>query len=147
MKTGILLTGAVLSGAVLAGLSFAQVQPRAASGPQVKVFSAVDIEEKLDGATARVSTVEVTFEPGDSSLPHRHPGPVFGYVIEGDLQFKVEGQEPRTLKAGDTFYEPRMVLHEVARNPSETKRTRILATIVHSRDAKSLAIPVPTNEK
>ncbi len=113
----------------------------------MKVLSAVDIEEQLDGATARVSTVEVTFEAGDSSLPHRHPGPVFGYVIEGELQFKVEGQEPRTLKAGDTFYEPRMVLHEVARNPSETKRTRILATIVHSRDAKSLAIPVPTNEK
>jgi quercetin dioxygenase-like cupin family protein len=147
MKPGALLAGAVLSGAVLAGLSFAQVQPRVASGPKVKVLSAVDIEEKLDGASARASTLEVTFEPGDSSLPHRHPGPVFGYVIEGDLQFKVEGQELRKLKAGDTFYEPRMVLHEVARNPSETTRTRVLATIVHARDAKSLVIPVSTNEK
>jgi quercetin dioxygenase-like cupin family protein len=42
------------------------------------VLSATDIAEKLDGKEAKATTVELTMEPGQSSAPHRHPGPVFG---------------------------------------------------------------------
>lgn len=109
--------------------------------PTVKVVSAPDVDEKVNGELARASTVEVTFEPHGASMPHRHPGPVYGYVLEGTFEFKVEGKPLRTLSVGDTFYEPPMVLHEVSRNPSGSTKTRVLAIIVHPRSAKQLVIP------
>lgn len=116
--------------------------------PVVKPVSAVDILEKLDDKPMRSTTVEVAFAPGAGSMPHRHPGAVFGYVLEGELEFKVEGKEMKSLKAGDTFYEPTMILHEIARNPSDKNQTRVLAVIVHPRDAKQLVIlEEPTKTK
>jgi Cupin domain len=37
--------------------------------------------------------------------PHRHPGPIFGYVLEGVFELALDNQPVRTLKAGETFYE------------------------------------------
>jgi len=42
--------------------------------------------------------------PGEASSPHRHPGPVFGYVIEGDYEWAIDDNKAKVLKAGDTFY-------------------------------------------
>jgi quercetin dioxygenase-like cupin family protein len=112
-------------------------------GPDVKVVSSVDVVEKVDGKDSRCTTIEVTFEPGVAGAPHRHPGPIYGYVIEGEFEFAVNGEKPRLLKAGDTFYEPAMALHSTSRNPSATAKTRVLAVMVHPRDAKDLVIPEP----
>jgi quercetin dioxygenase-like cupin family protein len=103
-----------------------------------------DVIEKLDGKDARVTMVEVTFEPGVAGRPHRHPGPVFGYVLEGEFELGL-GEEPvKALKAGETFYEPGGILHRVSRNPSNTNRTRVLGVIVHPRDAEQLVTPAGT---
>lgn len=107
----------------------------------VKLISAVDVEEKIDGKVARASTVELILQPGEEGAPHRHPGPVYGYVLEGVYEFKVEGKPRRTLNAGDTFYEPIMALHQVSANPSKSAITRVLAVVVHPRDAERLVIP------
>ena len=48
---------------------------------KVKVITAQDIAEKVDGKDAKATTLEVTIEPGKESAPHRHSGPVFGYVL------------------------------------------------------------------
>ena len=48
-------------------------------GENVKVLSANNIKEKLDGSEATATVVEVTIEPGKAGLPHRHPGPAIGY--------------------------------------------------------------------
>jgi quercetin dioxygenase-like cupin family protein len=108
---------------------------------QVKVISATDMAEKLDGKDVRVSMIEVTLEPGQSSSPHRHPGPVFGYILEGEYQWAINDQPDKKLKAGDTFYEPAMSLHRVSRNSSDKAKARLLAVMVHPRDAKQLSIP------
>src|SRR4051812_22078146 len=107
----------------------------------VKVLSRKDIAEKLDGKKAVATTVEVTFEPGQASAPHRHPGPVFGYVIEGEYEWAIDDKPAKTLKAGDTFYEPTGCLHRVSRNPGKEGRTRVLAVVLHPHDAKDLVIP------
>ena len=39
-------------------------------GEKVKVLSTTDIKEKLDGKEAVATVVEVTIEPGRSSVPH-----------------------------------------------------------------------------
>jgi hypothetical protein len=45
------------------------------------------------------------------------------------------------LKASETLYEPGGCLHRVTRNPGKVK-TRVLAWVLHPRDAKDLVIPV-----
>jgi quercetin dioxygenase-like cupin family protein len=113
---------------------------------KVKIVSAKDIAEKVDGKDAKVTTLEVTFEPGQSSPPHRHPGAVFGYILEGEYEWGINDQPAKLLKTGDTFYEPAMSLHRVSRNPSAKTRTRVLAVMVHPRDAKLLSIPEPSKK-
>jgi quercetin dioxygenase-like cupin family protein len=112
-------------------------------GVTVKTISARDVAEKLDGTAARVTTVEVTMEPGKGSPPHRHAGPVFGYVLEGEYEWGLDDQPVKKLKAGDTFYEPTGSLHRVSRNPSARGKTRVLAVVLHPRDAKQITIPEP----
>jgi quercetin dioxygenase-like cupin family protein len=110
---------------------------------QVKVtqLSQRDIIEKLDGKDARATVKEVTFEPGQEDSPHRHAGPVFGYVLEGEYEHAIDDEPVKTYKAGETFYEPSGCVHRVARNPSGKTRTRLLAVILHSRDTKHVTVP------
>jgi quercetin dioxygenase-like cupin family protein len=107
-----------------------------------KVVSERDIAEKLDGKEARATVVEVTLEPGQAGAPHRHPGPVFGYVLEGEFEHAINDEPAKVLKAGETFYEPAGCLHRVSKNPGKVK-TRVLATLLHPRDAKQLSVPEP----
>jgi quercetin dioxygenase-like cupin family protein len=131
----------------MGGLTLAQTGHGHGTGPTVKTLSAVDMGEELNGKPTRATTQEVTFEPGAASAPHRHPGPVFGYVLEGELEFLAGDAPARRLRAGDTFYEPAMVLHAVARNPSDKARTRVLAVIIHPRESKALVVPELAKEK
>jgi quercetin dioxygenase-like cupin family protein len=99
-----------------------------------------DIIEKLDGKDASATVREVTFEPGQKDSPHRHAGPVFGYVLEGEYEHAMDDEPVKIYKAGETFYEPSVSVHRVARNPSGKTRTRLLAVILHPRDAKNVTV-------
>src|SRR5262245_25967934 len=105
-----------------------------------------DIIEKLDGRDASVTVREITFEPGQQDLSHRHIGPVFGYVLEGEYEHALNDEPIKTYKAGETFYEPTGSLHRVAQNPSNKNKTRLLAVIVHARDATIITIPEKNEE-
>jgi quercetin dioxygenase-like cupin family protein len=108
----------------------------------VKPLAVWSLSEKLDGNEAKATAVEVTLEPGQASAPHRHPGPVLGYVIEGEYEWAIDDQPAKVLKAGETFYEPGGCLHRVSKNPGKVK-ARVLAWVIHPRDAKDLVIPEP----
>jgi quercetin dioxygenase-like cupin family protein len=83
----------------------------------------------LPGREVRMTLLDRA--PGASSPPHRHPGHhTFGYVIEGSYEFGINGEPPRTLKAGDTFYEPPSALHSTSRNPSSDQRLKIVVFMV-----------------
>jgi quercetin dioxygenase-like cupin family protein len=107
---------------------------------KVKVLSTSDISEKLDGKEATATVVEVTIEPGQAGLPHRHPGSAIGYVLEGEYELGIDNQPTKVVKAGETFYEPAGCLHRVSRNPGNVK-TRLIAVVLHPRDAKQIAVP------
>jgi quercetin dioxygenase-like cupin family protein len=109
----------------------------------VKVLSARDVKEKLDGKDAKATTVELALEPGQAGTPHRHTGPVFGYVLQGEYEWAIDDNPAKTLKVGDTFYEPTGCLHRVSRNPSKKGKTRVLAVVLHPRDARQITIPEP----
>ena len=59
-------------------------------------------------ADGQVMTVRIDYPPGDPGIPpHRHPGgPCFGYILEGEMVFEVQGEPPRVVKAGEAFWEP-----------------------------------------
>jgi quercetin dioxygenase-like cupin family protein len=107
----------------------------------VKVLSQKEITDKLDGKKAKATTVEMTLGPGESDAPHRHPGPGFGYILEGEYEWAIDDQPVKTLKVGDTFYEPTGCLHRVSKNPSPKGKTRILAVVLHPVDVKDIVIP------
>ena len=53
-----------------------------------------------------VIQARVEFDPGVSFPKHRHPGEEIIYVLEGSLEYQVEGKPPVTLKAGDVLFIP-----------------------------------------
>jgi quercetin dioxygenase-like cupin family protein len=57
----------------------------------------------------------VDFAPGASFPKHKHPGEEIIYVLEGTLEYDVEGTGPVTLKAGDVLFVPKGAVH-AARN-------------------------------
>jgi len=109
----------------------------------VKVLSAEDIQERINDKDSKVTVVEVTLTPGQAGAPHRHPGPVFGYIAEGEYEWAIDQQPARVLKTGETFYEPTGCLHRVSKNPAAKGKTRVIAVLIHPRDVQELAIPEP----
>jgi quercetin dioxygenase-like cupin family protein len=72
--------------------------------------------------------VRVDFDPGAAFGKHTHPGEEIIYVLEGSLEYDVEGKPPVTLKAGDVFFVPAGTIH-AARNVG-TSNAAELATYV-----------------
>ena len=68
---------------------------------------------------------------------------MFGYVLEGEYEHAIDDEPVKTFKAGETFYEPSGSVHRVARNPSAKGKTRLIAVVLHPRDAKQVTIPEP----
>jgi quercetin dioxygenase-like cupin family protein len=135
-RTLIMAAGVVL---VTGGLIAAQHDEKQKAARQLAVK---EIVEKLDGKETNATAVEVTLEPGQAGASHRHPGPAFGYVLEGEYEWAIDDEPAKVLKAGETFYEPGGCLHRVSKNPGKVKM-RMLAWVLHPRDAKELVIPEP----
>src|SRR5262249_40598009 len=106
-----------------------------------------DITEKLDGKKTKATTVEVTLGPGEASAPHRHPGPAFGYVLEGEYEWAIDDNPVKSFKAGDTFYEPTGCLHRVSKNRSKQGKTRLVAVVLHPADVTDIVIPEKGGKK
>ena len=58
-----------------------------------------------------VVQVRVDFGPGVVAPRHKHPGEEIIYVLEGTLEYQVEGRPPATYKAGDVLLVPAGVIH------------------------------------
>jgi quercetin dioxygenase-like cupin family protein len=50
-----------------------------------------------------IVTVSAELAPGASAGRHTHPGAEIGYVLDGEVDLMVQGQETRHLKAGDSW--------------------------------------------
>ena len=44
--------------------------------------------------------IEVDYEPGQSSIAHKHDGTAMAYVLEGEVISQVKGEQPITYKKG-----------------------------------------------
>lgn len=111
----------------------------------IKILQSVEVKTHAS-EPMKSTTLIVEFAPGESHPPHRHPGPVFGYVLEGTLEFAIDDEPVKTLKAGEAFHESSMVLHRVGKNPDQKKSTKLLVVMLHPKDAKQLVIPEPAKK-
>jgi quercetin dioxygenase-like cupin family protein len=78
--------------------------------------------------------------PGGSAGRHTHFGVETGYVLEGTTSLEVEGETPKLLKAGDSYFIPAGKVHD-AKTVGDVP-TRVLATYVVEK-GKPLATPAP----
>jgi quercetin dioxygenase-like cupin family protein len=82
---------------------------------------------------AEAMTVVIEYPPGSAGTPpHRHPsGPAFGYMLEGEMLFELEGEPPRVIRAGDAFWEPGGdVIHYSDGNNRDDIRSRFVVTML-----------------
>jgi quercetin dioxygenase-like cupin family protein len=129
---------AILSLAVTPAIRTSGAQPAIAPPTQLLTQALSD----LPGREVRISLLDRP--PQAMSPPHRHPGHhTFGYVLEGTYEFAVDGGAPKTLKAGEVFYEPPGALHSVSRNPSSDQRTKILVFMVADQKNPSTVVEKP----
>jgi quercetin dioxygenase-like cupin family protein len=73
--------------------------------------------------------VRIDFAKGSKFGKHSHPGEEVIYVLEGEIEYEVEGKEPVTLKAGDVLFIPAGVVH-AAQNKGNTKSAELATYIV-----------------
>jgi len=69
------------------------------------------------------------FVPGGAAGRHTHPGEELGYVVEGTLELLIDGQPPRTVKAGESFFVPAGMVHDgrnVGSGPAKVLATYIV---------------------
>ena len=80
-------------------------------------------------------TVRIDLPPGDpGSPPHRHSGPVFGYMLEGEMIFELEGEPERVIRAGEAFWKPGGdVIHYQAANNLADRWSRFVVVMLCAR--------------
>jgi quercetin dioxygenase-like cupin family protein len=90
-----------------ASLALAQV-PSLSSKPLLKApLSGFDTRE--------VTIVSAELAPGAVLPRHTHPGDEYATVLEGVVEIRAAGQEPRRFTVGQSYHNPKDVPHE-ARN-------------------------------
>ena len=85
--------------------------------------------------------IMVEYPPGSSDPVHRHNAQALLYMLEGSVVMGVNGQQPVTLTAGQTFYEGPDDIHTVGRNASQTMPAKFLVFLFKDKGAPVL-IPV-----
>ena len=85
-----------------------------------------------------VVQVRVDFAPGVAFGKHSHPGEEIVYVIEGTLEYEVEGRPTVTLKAGEVLFIPAGTVH-AAKNVGGGNGAELATYIVEK--GKPLVVP------
>jgi quercetin dioxygenase-like cupin family protein len=104
----------------------AKVTPPGSGSAIAKVFEQI----LPDGDFRKVNTITVSYAAGGASPKHRHDVAVFAYVLEGTIESQLEGQELKTYKQGEMWYEPPGTIHVISRNASKTKPAKLLVFLV-----------------
>lgn len=89
--------------------------------------------------TPEVTTMIVTIPPGGATVLHKHPVPIVGYILEGELEVRAAGGKVNRYKAGDAFVEA--LNHAHAGTNIGAGPLRILVTVVGIKGTP-YAVPV-----
>jgi quercetin dioxygenase-like cupin family protein len=87
------------------------------------------LRNDLSAPGREVIQVLVEFAPGVSFPRHAHPGEEIVYVVEGELEYQLDGKPPVTLKAGEVLFIPHGGVHGV-KNVGSGKAAELATYIV-----------------
>ena len=122
---------------VALALSAGAVADDAQPQPQRKVLERHD-QSGVPGKEVVIGTARL---PAGTSIGfHDHPGDEAGYIIKGSVIWKVRGQPDKTLKAGDSFFNPRGSVHSVV--SADSGMSLVISTWIVDK-GKPMATPVP----
>ena len=129
--------------AVLLGVVAIQAQAPVPSGAKRTVLIKDDVAPMPGPMTGYV--IEGELPPGAETGWHTHPGNDFTYVRSGELTLEVEGKAPQTFKGGTAFHNQPGVKHN-GRNLSKTEPVKYLAVWMLEQ-GKPPTSPVPAPAK
>ncbi|HSF95778.1 MAG TPA: cupin domain-containing protein [Thermohalobaculum sp.] len=127
----VLLSAALVSATVLASL--------AARGDESTTPLLKTELQGFDGLEANMAVVDVG--PGFVTERHLHPGHVFLYVLEGEIEINIDGQPPLRVAAGEAVHElPNQPM--IGRNASSSEGARFVLFQV-GKSGEPLTVPQP----
>jgi quercetin dioxygenase-like cupin family protein len=129
---------AILIGIAVLSLNATADEPKPSGQPVRNIMEHHD-QSGVPGKEIVIGTA--TLPPGSVIGYHTHPGDEAGYVLKGNLILKTQGQPDRTLKAGDSFFNPRGAVHSLAAAPGSDGGTAVSTWIVDK--GQPMATPVP----
>jgi quercetin dioxygenase-like cupin family protein len=103
--------------------------PHGASAQQPGIKRTDLMRHDLSAPGREVSQVLVEFAPGASFPRHSHPGEELVYVVEGVLEYALEGRPAVNVKAGEVLFIPAGTAHAV-RNVGSGKAIELATYIV-----------------
>ena len=87
------------------------------------------LRHDLDIPGRETIQVRVDFAPGVEFGNHSHPGAEIAYVLEGTLEYRLEGEAPVTLEAGEALFIPAGKIH-AAKNVGTDNAAELATYIV-----------------
>lgn len=112
-----------------ASLLVFQVGATGKANPAIKRL----LQEPADVTNREGHLMAVAMPPGSVVEAHKHPGPVFAYIVRGEVENQVEPEPPKVYRAGDLFYEAPGQVHRFLRNSSKTEPAQLIIFEVGDR--------------
>ena len=109
MKAHVIIAAAALIAAAI----WAPLEARAGEPSLGDIKRTHLLRENLSVSGREVIQVRVDFPPGVDAARHSHPGEELVYLIEGELEYRLDGRAPVVLKAGDVLLIPYGTNHAV----------------------------------
>jgi quercetin dioxygenase-like cupin family protein len=101
-----------------------------ATQEQVPGITRTDLQRHDLSAPGReVIQNRVDIGPEAPFIRHKHPGEEIIYVLEGSLEYELEGSQPRTLEAGEVLLVPAETVHAV-RNVGDGNAAELATYVV-----------------
>lgn len=124
MRTTVVVLAAIFTSAVLVG-----VAPRATAQAD-GITSKLLLRSSVSADSTKESVlVAIEFAPGATTGRHTHPGDEYAAVLEGTLELRLEGQEPRRVTAGEAYHNPQGAVHET-RNVGDSVAKTVATFVV-----------------
>jgi quercetin dioxygenase-like cupin family protein len=111
------------------------------SAPMIPGLTRTDLQRHDLSAPGReMVQAKVEIATDAPAVRHTHPGEEIIYVLEGLLEYSVDGQGTKVYKAGEALMVPAGVVHSV-RNVGDTPAAELATYVVEK--GKPLLVPAP----
>lgn len=115
--------------AVMVAIAGSGLAPTLAQSQQAGVKRTDVLRHDLSVPGREVVQVRVDLAPGVAFPAHSHPGEEIAFVLEGELEYRIDGGPPVVLKAGQSLFIPAGSVH-TARNPGTVNAAELATYLV-----------------